>query len=84
MKLSDLTQPEDFLLIDGAIAVVAHVNKEGDDLYEPLCVAWYSVEQGFFITKDEIGLHAVNHGESDGDVWFYILPKSEIVWKLLG
>ena len=82
MKLSDLTYPEDFALIQGRPAVVVHLTKDGKELYDTTCIAKFDIDAGFFITEDEIGPHAINPMPHEGDVRFLLLPGLEGV-KLL-
>jgi len=77
MKLSDLSWPEDFALIQGRPAVVVHLTKDGKELYDTTCIAKFDMAAGFFIAEDDIGLHAINPMPHEGDVRFLLLPELE-------
>jgi len=82
MKLSDMEWPEDHAILNGAICAVAHMNSDGQP-YEAPCISRFDMEQGFFIAEDDTGPYAINPGVSGGAVYFFILPKLEVIGKLL-
>ena len=77
MKLSDLSYPEDFAAIHNRPAVMAHLTKDGKELYQAPCIARFNMSTGFFMTEDDMGLHAINPSQSGGDIHFLLLPVLE-------
>ncbi len=77
MKLSELSYPEDFALIQGRPAVVVHLTKDGKELYEGTCIAKFDMDAGFFVAEDDTGLHAIIPSSSGGDIRFLLLPELE-------
>jgi hypothetical protein len=75
MKLSDISESQEFAMIHNLPAVVAHVAKNGKELYEELCVARFDMETCFFVTHDNLGERCITTADSDGQIYFFLLPS---------
>lgn len=76
MKLSELIWPEDYMVIQGAVCAVVHLNPNAQ-IFEAPCIAQFDMDRGFFIATDDTGSYAINPASSGGEVYFYILPNIE-------
>jgi hypothetical protein len=71
MKLSALSFPEDFVLLNGASAVVAELHKDTRELQSDLRVATFDMERGVFIAEGT----TVQQTLPDTEIEFLVIPK---------